>query len=364
MLAWSVYILGTVLAAQGDERASQCFEESLRVGREGDFHLVTGSSLRQLGALALRDGRDGEAADRLVDAFDHFAKTGDFPQVWDVLRTAAPLLVRRGRRALAAETLAGADADSRARRPAPLEAGGIEELRVELEPELSRVAGAARTLDDLGPAVREELRRFEGEAPASASAAPTQAASGAAFFFEGALWTLSFEGTTVHMPDLKGLHDLARLVAAPEEDLHCLELAGAPSSGTPVAADGDRLNLQGDAGELLDERGKAEYRRRIQDLREETERAQAANDTVRAERAREELDQLTDALSAAFGLGGRARKAGDPAERARTTVTWRIRSAVGKIEEVHPSVGRHLRNSVRTGVFCAYRPERPVDWRT
>jgi hypothetical protein len=35
-------------------------------------------------------------------------------------------------RIISAETLAGAEADSRARRPAPLEAGRIEELRVEL----------------------------------------------------------------------------------------------------------------------------------------------------------------------------------------------------------------------------------------
>jgi hypothetical protein len=45
-------------------------------------------------------------------------------------------------------------------------------------------------------------------------------------------------------------------------------------------------------------------------------------------------------------------------------VTWRIRSALTKIEDAHPALGRHLRNSVRTGTFCSYRPERMVDWRT
>jgi hypothetical protein len=84
----------------------------------------------------------------------------------------------------------------------------------------------------------------------------------------------------------------------------------------------------------------------------------------RAEATREELDKLTDAVAAAFGLGGRPRKAGHPAERARSAVTWRIRNALSKIDEAHPALGRHLRNSVRTGTFCSYRPERDVEWTT
>jgi hypothetical protein len=187
---------------------------------------------------------------------------------------------------------------------------------------------------------------------AAAEPAGSAASAGNVFRRDGSLWTLAFDGHTVHLPDLKGLHDLARLLAAPGEDLHCLELAGA--AGLP----------QGDAGPVLDEQARAEYRRRMQDLAEEAELATAAGDTVRAEKAREELDTLTETVAAAFGLGGRPRKAGDPAERARSTVTARIRSAVAKVEEAHPALGRHLQNSVRTGTFCSYRPEQPGGWAT
>ena len=71
---------------------------------------------------------------------------------------------------------------------------------------------------------------------------------------------------------------------------------------------------------------------------------------------------LVDELTAAYGLGGRARRTGDRAERARTTVTSRVRDALARIERVHPDLGRHLRASVRTGVFCSYQPERRVAW--
>jgi hypothetical protein len=43
-------------------------------------------------------------------------------------------------------------------------------------------------------------------------------------------------------------------------------------------------------------------------------------------------------------------------------VTWRIRSAIKKISESHPELGRHFDASIRTGSFCAYDPEIRVIW--
>jgi len=62
------------------------------------------------------------------------------------------------------------------------------------------------------------------------------------------------------------------------------------------------------------------------------------------------------------GLGGRARRLGDPAERARKTVSWRLRSTLDRIDQAHPALGRHLRQSVRMGTFCSYEPDPPVRW--
>ena len=75
-----------------------------------------------------------------------------------------------------------------------------------------------------------------------------------------------------------------------------------------------------------------------------------------------ELDALVEQLSEAFGLGGRSRTTGSSAERARTAVTYRVRAAIRKLDQVHPDLGRHLANSVRTGTWCAYRPETQTSW--
>ena len=57
----------------------------------------------------------------------------------------------------------------------------------------------------------------------------------------------------------------------------------------------------------------------------------------------------------AIGLGGRDRKMGDSPERARSAVTWRIRHAIKKLAVVYRALARHLRVSLKTGVFLLLR---------
>jgi hypothetical protein len=166
---------------------------------------------------------------------------------------------------------------------------------------------------------------------------------------DGELWTAAFEGQTVRLVDVKGFADLARLLARPGVEVHCLELADRPAEAS-----------RGDV--VLDDRARREIRARAVELQREIEDADAAHDLGRAERAREELDRLVDSLTGAIGLRGRARGLGSPAERARSAVTWRIRSAIKKVAAAHPRLGRHLDNAVRTGHFCVYQPEAAIDW--
>ena len=121
--------------------------------------------------------------------------------------------------------------------------------------------------------------------------------------------------------------------------------------------------MESDLGAVLDRRATAEYKRRLTELREELEEATAAADIGRADRRRHEIELITREVAAAYGLGGRARKAGDPVERMRKAVTNQIHRAVGKIRAAHPELGRHLANALKTGFACAYRPEQPVAWR-
>jgi hypothetical protein len=59
-----------------------------------------------------------------------------------------------------------------------------------------------------------------------------------------------------------------------------------------------------------------------------------------------------------MGLGGRSRRAGAAAERARISAQRRIREAIGKIREVDAELADHLDRTVQTGIFCLYAPRR------
>jgi energy-converting hydrogenase Eha subunit A len=182
-------------------------------------------------------------------------------------------------------------------------------------------------------------------------------ASGGVFRRDGALWTLGCAGRTVRMRDAKGLRDLATLLGAPGRPVHAADLVAAAAGEDTVPAD-----LRLGADEVLDDRARGELRARLLDLEEEVEEADRWHDQERAARAVMERDALVAELAAAAGLGGRARRLGDQSERARETVTARIRDVLDRIERVHPALGAHLRASVTTGTYCSYSPPAPTAW--
>jgi TolB-like protein len=163
---------------------------------------------------------------------------------------------------------------------------------------------------------------------------------------EGDLWIMAFEHDVAQMAELRGFLDIARLLGMPGVEVAAADLAEIPVQSVGV--------------EKLDDRARSAYRARLGELEAEIEDATAAASRVR--RLEDERETLVQELRGAVGLGGRARKSGDSIERARTAVTWRIRHAIRKLESVHPALARHLENSIRTGVFCSYQPERAVRW--
>jgi hypothetical protein len=118
---------------------------------------------------------------------------------------------------------------------------------------------------------------------------------------------------------------------------------------------GIRYDL-GDAGPRLDARAKADYARRIKELRVELAEAERFNDLGRADRIRGEIEALAAELTAATGPGGIDRRAASHAERARSTVSKRIHFAIRQVQKSSPALGDHLSKAIRTGYHCIYQP--------
>lgn len=216
---------------------------------------------------------------------------------------------------------------------------------------------------DGGPSSRQSKR--------TSNAGATSAT--AVFANVGDYWTLAYSGAKFSLKDSKGLSYIQRLLRHPGEEFHALDLL---SGAGPVVelADAEMTALTneatvsvrgaGDAGEMLDAQAKREYKRRLLELSETLDDLRERGEHARAEAVESELDFLKREIARAIGLGGRDRRAGSAAERARLNVTRAIKGAVQKIAEHDAPLGDLLDRSLRTGSFCRYAadPRTPVSW--
>jgi len=163
------------------------------------------------------------------------------------------------------------------------------------------------------------------------------------------VWTLAFDGVEIRIPDAKGLRDMHALLAHPHVEIPAARLA-------------TDLFVSADAPPVLDARAKEDYRRRLDALAHELDRADRRGDAGRAETLEKERQALLDELRRAAGLGGRDRSMHSDRERIRKTVTARIRDTLRRLDDRHPALAAHLRASVRTGAACVYAPAEPVSW--
>ena len=251
----------------------------------------------------------------------------------------------------------------------------IAAIRLELADALeqagdARSAARARGLRDEGLALARRLE-LGGLQPAEVVAeAPLPSHVGSAvlgpwaFYRRGDIWTIGPAGAQIQLRHAKGLTHVARLLAAPHVEFHALDLVAGPAVRGEVesaVAIGAGLEIRGqgggDVGPVLDSEAKTAYRLRIEELQDVIDEAESFNDPERASVARDELAFVARELAAAVGLGGRDRKTGSDAERARVNVTRAIRTALKRIAELDPKLGRRLGTEIKTGTFCVYVPE-------
>jgi hypothetical protein len=80
-----------------------------------------------------------------------------------------------------------------------------------------------------------------------------------------------------------------------------------------------------------------------------------------------EIDDLNNEIrsiaeSKAQSRGGKLKHFDDDTEKVRKRVWKAINDAYEHIEMEHPSLHRHLKDSIDLGETCIYSPLKPVDW--
>jgi hypothetical protein len=315
----SMALLAEVAAFTSDRETAPTVDELLRP--YGDRHVVVGSGVAAIGAVAFYRARlaavreDWAATLELLDRADaQYAGLASPPLAVQADQLRGFVLLARDR--------PGDRAD------------GTRLLAAVRD--RARALGMRRIVANVTAAIGE----------AEPVIARSSVASARAIRREGEYWTLVADGSTVRIRHCKGMTILAELLRHPGRDFHARDLV----------EPGDAASSNTDLGPLLDDRARREYRTRIADLRTELAEAEGLHDAGRAERARQELERLTEELARGIGLSGRSRRAGGAGERARLVVRKRVRVALGRIRAADGALAHHLETTIRTGLLCAYRP--------
>jgi AAA ATPase domain len=342
----STALLADAVARLGDPTTAAILRDALLPYADLNATLPSGAFVgpvrRHLGALSTAMGEPDVALEHLAIAREAAERGGmRAMEAWISLDQAEALVTRRG------------DGDLAAARTA-LEHG--RDLAGELR--LTRVAERAT-------AALDELARDDRPAPP-----PLVVGDDTALLRrDGDTWTVAVGARSVSVRHSKGLEQLAVLLARPGVEVHSIELIHGNTAVRGEDLGGQELVAReapgADLGPALDAEAKAAYRERVVELREELAEAEAFHDPERASRAREELEFIAAELGRAVGLGGRDRRQGSDAERARVNVTRSIRSALKRISDHDALLGQELVSTVRTGTFCVYEPDprRPLHWR-
>jgi non-specific serine/threonine protein kinase len=189
------------------------------------------------------------------------------------------------------------------------------------------------------------------------------------FLHQNDYWIIRYRGRTALLKSTRGLHCLAVLLHDPGREFHVRDLLSlSVDVSIPVrgAVLNGRARREPHAGiPMLDRKAKAEYQRRLNELRQELNEAERFKDPQRQAQAQNEVQAIADCLASAVGLGGRDRQTSSDAERARSAVTKCVKNAIQRIGVAIPLLGYHLAARIKTGYFCSYHPhpDRHITWK-
>ena len=215
------------------------------------------------------------------------------------------------------------------------------------------------------PAPESQPAKWVEKSPASTVQAESEQY---VFRFTGTVFEIAFGQQTLYLADAKGLRYIQMLLARPQEAIDSVCLMN-PSGQSPLninaaAQEGLSIGSPEISSDIIDCKARDEYKKRLVEIGEERSLAlEVCNQTKIAE-LDQEAERLGDELKSSVGLGGKLRKTSGTGEKARKAVAASINNALKKLEKGHPSLWKHLSESLERGATCTYKPKSPISWET
>ena len=123
--------------------------------------------------------------------------------------------------------------------------------------------------------------------------------------------------------------------------------------------------LTKNTGDVLDKEGIRLLKERYEDLESELINEQTPPNDERTSEIEMDMDEIKKKLSAGRDKLGRPRKFPNDAEKARKAISKAVKESLDKIKDEnngHRSLWKHFEITLTIGIFCSYKPEKPIPW--
>jgi hypothetical protein len=183
-------------------------------------------------------------------------------------------------------------------------------------------------------------------------------------------WLLRFSGKEISLNgDLQGPAFVQRLMMKPHQEVHVEQLwkevfgDGTGNVSKITTETSEEWNSFLSSGEeVVDMTGRAEYQKRLLELKRDRLAATMAHDDAWLERISHETETISTQLQKIVDGKGRVRMLGNEHDRLRKRISKNITKMIDIISRNHHDLAEHFRKFVEMGEYMVYRPPEFVEW--
>jgi hypothetical protein len=203
------------------------------------------------------------------------------------------------------------------------------------------------------------------------------------FSLKGDYWKINFRGKEIILKNLERIRYVVHLLENPNQEFYCRDLTALVKGLNPETnqyygkmgeeqLEKDNLSLTDLQIEMLSPEEKENLENMAYDIWEKTKNASLGKHQKDA--AINEWERVKSHLLNEYGIMVFSSDKGlsfkiklrlkKNSEKARSNVTKHIKNAIKSIGKAIPSLSTYLKNTLRTGATCCYRPDpnNPIEW--
>jgi hypothetical protein len=183
-------------------------------------------------------------------------------------------------------------------------------------------------------------------------------------------WLLRFSGRNISLNgDLQGPAFVQRLMMNPHQEIHVEQLwkdvfgngkGNLAQVETDVETEWNSFLSPGE--EMLDMTGRAEYQKRLIQLKHDRADAIMDNDAAWLERINQETEAISTQLRKIVDEKGRVRSLGNERDRLRLRIRKNITKMIDIVSRSHNELAEHFRKFIEMGEYMVYRPDESIEW--